>query len=78
MVSSLGVYPKDLTLPMDATGWGGGIADKQICCSLCPGGKDRMRRLINVIQSKRVDLLPMITHRFKVGLSMIPRSYLTM
>ena len=67
VVSSLGVYPKDLCLPMDDAAWGGGLADKQICCSLCPGGKDRMHRLINVVQSKRVDLLPMITHRFKVG-----------
>ena len=34
--------------------------------TLCPGGKERMRRLMSVIQSGRVDLSPMVTHRFKL------------
>jgi alcohol dehydrogenase len=37
-----------------------------IVATLCPGGKERMRRLINVIQSGRVDLRGMVTHRFKL------------
>lgn len=34
--------------------------------ALRPGGKERMRRLMSVIQSGRLDLGPMVTHRFKL------------
>lgn len=61
-LSSLGVYSKDLTIPLDA--FSAGIGDKRIVTSLCPGGKERMRRLMNVIESERVDLEPLVTHRF--------------
>src|ERR1700730_3675767 len=32
----------------------------------CPGGKERMRRLMEVIASNRVDLMPLVTHRVKL------------
>ena len=63
-LSSLGVYSTDLTIPLDA--FAAGLADHQIVTTLCPGGKERMRRLMSVIQSGRVDLSPMVTHRFKL------------
>ena len=31
-----------------------------------PGGKERMRRLMLMVQSKRFDPLPLFTHSFKV------------
>ena len=34
--------------------------------TLCPGGEERMRRLMSVIQSGRVGLSPMVTHRFEL------------
>jgi threonine dehydrogenase-like Zn-dependent dehydrogenase len=61
-LSSLGVYSSDLVIPADA--FSAGLGDNKIVTSLCPGGKERMRRLMAVIQSGRVDLSAMVTHRF--------------
>lgn len=63
-LSSLGVYSSDLTIPLGA--FAAGLGDHTIVTSLCPGGKERMRRLMSVIQSGRLDLGPMVTHRFKL------------
>jgi alcohol dehydrogenase len=32
--------------------------------TLCPGGKERMRRLMAMVAHHRVDLSPLITHHF--------------
>jgi threonine dehydrogenase-like Zn-dependent dehydrogenase len=63
-LSSLGVYSGDLVIPADA--FSAGLGDNKIVTSLCPGGKERMRRLMSVIESGRVDLGAMVTHRFKL------------
>ena len=63
-LSSLGVYSADLTIPLGA--FAAGLGDHRIVTTLCPGGKERMRRLMSVIQAGRVDLSPMVTHRFKL------------
>jgi threonine dehydrogenase-like Zn-dependent dehydrogenase len=63
-LSSLGVYSGKLTMPVDA--FAAGLGDNKIVTSLCPGGKDRMRRLMGVIESGRIDLKPLVTHRFKL------------
>lgn len=64
-VSSLGVYAGKLAIPYDA--YGAGIADIKIVSTLCPGGKDRMQRLIAMVQSGRLNLHPLITHRFRLS-----------
>jgi threonine dehydrogenase-like Zn-dependent dehydrogenase len=61
-LSSLGVYSTDLRIPLDA--FAAGLGDNKIVTSLCPGGKERMRRLMSVIASGRIDLKPLVTHRF--------------
>ncbi len=55
-LSSLGVYSSDLTIPLGA--FHAGLGDNRIVTSLCPGGKERMRRLMAVIESGRLDLRP--------------------
>ena len=63
-LSSLGVYSTDLKIPLGA--FAAGLGDHRIITTLCPGGKERMRRLMSVIEARRVDLGAMVTHRFKL------------
>ena len=70
-LASLGVYSSDLTIPLDA--FSAGLGDNRIVTTLCPGGKERMRRLMEVIGSGRVDTRPLVTHRF--ALDQIEEAY---
>ena len=63
-LSSLGVYSGKLQMPYDA--FAAGLGDYKIVTTLCPGGKERMRRLMLMVQSNRFDPTPLITHRFKL------------
>jgi threonine dehydrogenase-like Zn-dependent dehydrogenase len=63
-LSSLGVYSTDLRIPLDA--FTAGLGDNRIVTSLCPGGKERMRRLMAVVAAGRANLSALVTHRFKL------------
>lgn len=70
-LSSLGVYSGKLQIPYEA--FAAGIGDYRIVTTLCPGGKERMRRLMELVRQKRVDLTPLLTHR--VSLENIREGY---
>ena len=61
-LSSLGVYSGELQVPYEA--FAAGIGDYRIITTLCPGGKERMRRLLSLVQSGRFDPAPLLTHTF--------------
>jgi alcohol dehydrogenase len=63
-LSSLGVYSGKLVAPYEA--FYAGLGDQKIVTTLCPGGKERMRRLMSMVEHRRVDLRPLVTHKFSL------------
>ncbi len=64
ILSSLGVYSGKLQMPYEA--FAAGLGDHRIVTTLCPGGKERMRRLMEIVRRGRVDLTPLLTHRMSL------------
>ena len=71
ILSSLGVYSGKLIAPYEAVF--AGLGDQQIVTTLCPGGKERMRRLMAMVQHDRIDLTSLITHKFT--LEQLPEAF---
>ncbi len=44
--------------------WGVGMSNKVIRTGLCPGGRERMKRLLRLIEMGKVDPTPLTTHTF--------------
>lgn len=63
-LSSLGVYSSDLRIPLDA--FTAGLGDNRIVTTLCPGGKERMRRLLAAVEAGRFDANALVTHRYSL------------
>src|SRR6202171_5691786 len=61
-LSSLGVYSGKLSVPVEP--FAAGLGDHKIITTLCPGGKERMRRLMELVLHDRLDLVPLLTHHF--------------
>jgi alcohol dehydrogenase len=64
-VSSLGVYSGHLQVPLDA--FAAGLGDHRIVTSLCPGGKERMRRLMSIVAAGRFPFRDLVTHSFRLA-----------
>lgn len=61
-LSSLGVYSGKLSVPLEP--FAAGLGDHRIVTTLCPGGKERMRRLMELVRHGKLDLVPLLTHTF--------------
>lgn len=64
-VSSLGVYSGHLRVPLEA--FAAGLGDHTIVTTLCPGGKERMRRLMSVVRAGRLPFRELVTHAFPLA-----------
>ncbi|HLX37613.1 MAG TPA: NAD(P)-dependent alcohol dehydrogenase [Candidatus Binataceae bacterium] len=64
-ISNVGYHGKGDFVHLPRLAWGVGMAEKTVTTSLCPGGSLRMERMLQLLESKRIDPTPMTTHRFK-------------
>ncbi len=63
-ISNIGYHGHGERVPLPRLEWGVGMSDKTIRTGLCPGGAERMKRLLRLLETGRVDPTPMTTHRF--------------
>ncbi|MGH7859689.1 MAG: zinc-binding dehydrogenase, partial [Candidatus Binatia bacterium] len=70
VVSSVGVYGAfpTVTIPTDGT-----FLHRRFVTTLCPGGSDRLRRMMDLTRYGKVDLRPLFTHHMK--LADVPEGY---
>ncbi len=64
-ISNIGYHGHGDFVRIPRLDWGVGMSDKTIRTGLCPGGAERMKRLMRLILAGRVDPSPMTTHRFR-------------
>jgi len=64
-LSSVDVYSGHLTLPPAVPC--AGLGEQTIVTTLCPGGKERMQRLMRLVQAHRIDLTPLLTHFYPLS-----------
>jgi len=64
-ISNIGYHGEGDYVKIPRAAWGVGMGDKTIRTGLCPGGRERMKRLLRLIEKGRVDPTPMTTHSFK-------------
>lgn len=62
VVSNVNYHGTGDFLPIPREEWGCGMAHKTIVGGLCPGGRLRMERLIDLVKYNRVDLSRLVTH----------------
>ena len=63
-ISNIGYHGEGDYVQMPRKEWGVGMGDKVIRTGLCPGGAERMKRLMRLLETGRVNPLPLTTHRF--------------
>jgi threonine dehydrogenase-like Zn-dependent dehydrogenase len=66
-ISNVGYHGDGEYVSIPRVAWGVGMSDKTIRTALCPGGAERMKRLMRLIAGGRVDPTPLTTHTFEFG-----------
>lgn len=56
--------PPDAVLPIPLAHWGWGLGDKAILSTFAPAGSVRLKRLLTLIETGRIDPSPLVTHRY--------------
>ncbi|MBE3592162.1 MAG: NADP-dependent isopropanol dehydrogenase [Thermoanaerobacter sp.] len=64
-IANVNYFGEGDVLPVPRLEWGCGMAHKAIRGGLCPGGRLRMERLIDLVFYKRVDPSKLVTHVFQ-------------
>jgi threonine dehydrogenase-like Zn-dependent dehydrogenase len=64
-IVNLGIHSDGDTIDILRTSWGMGMKELTIRSVLCPGGKERMQRMMRLIENKRVDPTRLTTHTFR-------------
>jgi isopropanol dehydrogenase (NADP+) len=65
VISNIGYFGHGDYINIPRAEWGVGMGEKTITTLLCPGGSERMGRLMRLIASGRVDPTKLTTHHFK-------------
>jgi threonine dehydrogenase-like Zn-dependent dehydrogenase len=63
-ISNVGYHGEGDYVRIPRRDWGVGMSDKTIRTGLCPGGRERMARLLRFLATDRLDPTSMTTHRF--------------
>jgi threonine dehydrogenase-like Zn-dependent dehydrogenase len=76
-IANVNFFGEGDVLPVPRLEWGCGMAHKTIKGGLCPGGRLRMERLIDLVVYKRIDPSKLVTHVFH-GLDNIEKAFYLM
>lgn len=76
-ISNINYFGDNDIIPIPRVEWGSGMAHKTIRGGLCPGGRLRMERLINLVMHNKVDPGKLVTHVFH-GFDNMEKSLLLM
>ncbi len=63
-ISNVGYHGHGDFVRIPRLDWGVGMSDKTLRTGLCPGGSERLKRLMRLLQTGRIDPTPLTTHRF--------------
>jgi threonine dehydrogenase-like Zn-dependent dehydrogenase len=76
-VGSVNYFDVGAKLEFSSAVWGMGMSNKDIRCGFCPGGAERIRRMLEMVKYGRLDPEKLITHKF-YGFDKIPEAFTLM
>jgi len=73
-ISSVNFYDISDHLEIPTLAWGLGMSHKDIRCGFCPGGGERIRRMMEILKYNRFNIEKLITHKFH-GWDELPKAF---